>query len=76
MLLEYLVPIKSQLAKPFERRYISTARLDHLLNHISGVHLNRNQSNNLLSLNLSQVTTNHLGKFVQHGDLWEKCVRG
>lgn len=70
----YLIPIQSQLTEPFKGSYITTARLDHLFNDISGVHLNSNQSYNLLSLDLGQVTTNHLREFVQHGDL--QCNNG
>lgn len=68
-----LVPIQSQLTEPFKSRHISTARLDHLFNHIPGMHLDCNKSYNLLPLDLGQVTTNHLWKFVQHGDLHQKC---
>ena len=60
----YLVPIQSQLTEPFKSSHIPTTWLNHLLNNVSSMHLDCNQGYNLLSLDLGQVTTYHLRKFV------------
>ena len=51
------VPIKAQLTDPLKVIGIGAANLAQLLNHISGMHLNSDQSHHLSSMSHHMVST-------------------